>query len=456
MSSHLEVGRVPNAGTGHFGAGTEARSTYPDDRRQKDARQAELASGNLSREQSIRLAVLSLFRDPVPDKCSLLVELSAKDWKKLMRWLDLSGLALYFLDRIVELKLCNLLPTGVFTRLHLNLIDNTERTRHMLLESESIQRNFQRAGISYAVLKGISLWPGAVPKPELRSQFDMDYLVAEPDVPAARDTLEHFGYRLYAVSGRSSEFKKNERPGVSLKDIYKHFDSYGVELHAEAANTNARSVLDRVQWRDVNGMMMPVLNPVDLFLGHGMHTFKHVCGEYVRASQFLEFRRHVLRYLDDERFWSDLRQTAEGNPPVSLGLGLVLSLITEVMGEFAPEALASWTADRLPDRLRLWVQGYGHRVMLGSYPGTKFYLLLQQELEKCGIEGKRSTRRSLLPAQLPPPVIRPSANEGISTRIRRQAMHLGTIFERARFHLIEGLRYAVEARRWRRVEGWPR
>jgi hypothetical protein len=413
-------------------------------------------SQQLKWEQSTRLAILLLFCDPIPEQCSQLVELAAKDWERLMRWLDLSGLALYFLDRVVELRLCNLLPAAVFTRLHLNLIDNTERTRHMLLESMEIQKEFQRAGISYAVLKGISLWPAAVVKPELRSQFDIDYLVEEPEMPAAREFLERAGYRLYAVSGRSWEFKKNERPGVSLKDIYKHFDSYGVELHGSRTEGPEASVLDRVQRREVNGMWMPVLHPVDLFLGHGMHTFKHVCGEYARVSQFLEFRRHVLRYRDDEQFWTDLRQRAEGDRRTRLGLGLVLDVIEDVMGDFVPAALADWTSDCLPDRLRAWARRYGHQVMLGNHPGTKLYLLLQEELELCGIEAKRSRRSSLLPGQLPPPVIRPFANENFSTRIRRHLMQLGTVLERARFHAIEGLRYAVEARRWHKLQGSPR
>lgn len=424
-----------------------------DARAQGGMGQDRSGSRPLTREHLARRAVLSLFCDPVPEQCSHLVELSIRDWERLMKWLDLSGLALYFLDRVVELKLCDLLPTAVFTRLHLNLIDNTERTRAMLLESVEIQKSFQRAGISYAVLKGISLCPCAVPKPELRSQFDLDYLVADRDMAAAREILNRSGYRLYAVSGRSSEFKKNEQPGVSLRDIYKHLNSYGVELHGAEGNTNGPSILDRVQWRDVDGMGMPVLNRLDLFLGHGLHTFKHVCGEYVRASQFLEFRRHVLRYQDDGNFWRELRQMAEGNRRASLGLAIVICLIQDVLGDFAPEALASWTVDVLPERLRRWARTYGHRVVLGSYPGTKLHLLLQQELERYGVGGKRSTRSVLLPAQLPPPVIRPFANENCSTRIRRYVMHLGTIVERAQFHVIEGLRYVVEARRWRRMEG---
>ena len=91
----------------------------------------------------------------------------------------------------------------------------------MIAESIAIQQEFQEARLSYAKLKGLSLWPSSVPRPELRSQFDLDFLVAEESAPEARKILEQRGYRLYVISGRSWEFKLNEKPGVSLKDLYK-------------------------------------------------------------------------------------------------------------------------------------------------------------------------------------------------------------------------------------------
>ena len=451
LNSHLRVEQMSDAGAECFGTGREAAS--PLSKKQSRPERVVATSRRPSREQATRLAVVSLFSDPVPEQCSRLFELSTGDWEKLMRWLDVSGLALYFLDRLTELKLSDLLPPAVFTRMCLNLIDNTERTRQLLLESGEIQKRFQKTRISYAVLKGISLWPDVVSKPELRLQFDLDYLVAEEDIPSARTILEQTGYRLYAVSGRTSEFKKNERPGISLKHIYKHFDSYGVELHSTSGRQDDKAILGRVHWRHVSGISMPVLDPIDLFLGHGLHTFKHLCGEYARASQYVEFRRHVLRHHSDRNFWQEVQLRTRGDRRTRLGLGVVVYLISHVLGEFAPAALSSWTANDLPDGVRLWVHTHGLRVILGSYPGTKLYLLLQQELEKCGIEGQRSTRNILLPRQLPPVVIKPVANENFGIRIRRYVMNATKVVERARFHVVEGLRFALEARRWRRLQG---
>jgi len=411
-----------------------------------------VTSKSMRKELVLREAVLLTFCDPTPEESSRLFCLTAKEWESLLRWLDLSGLALYFLNRLIELDLCDLLPSAVITRLHLNQIDNSQRTQGMLGESVGIQEEFQKADLSYAVLKGLSLWPLSVPSLELRSQFDLDFLVAEDSAPEARRILERRGYRLYAISGRSWEFKRNERPGLSLKHLYKNLPSFAVELHIEPGVKGVISALDRRECRELRGMKMPVLSPVDLMLGQGLHAFKHTCSEFARAAHFLEFRRHVLSRRDDNVFWNDLKCLAENSSKAATGLGVVTLLITRVMGEFAPEALTSWTVDHLSRPVRLWVETYAPRVILGSHPGSKLYLLLQNELELAGMREKRPIRRALLPLCLPPSVIRAFPHEGWSVRARRYRMQFELLVARLGFHLVEGVRFAVESRRWKRVK----
>jgi Uncharacterised nucleotidyltransferase len=404
---------------------------------------------HLSREQSIREAVLLIFCDLQSDRCLQLLNISSKEWQGLLRWLDISGLALYFLDRMMELQLCNVLPSDVLARLQQNLKDNTDRTHGMLAESIVIQQEFQETHLTYATLKGFSLCPFSVPRLELRHQFDLDFLVAEKSVAKARQILERRGYRLYAISGRSWEFKINEMPGVPMKDLYKDLPGRSVELHVEPSTSSSPVLLQRTETRECYGMSMPVLSSIDLFLGQGLHAYKHVCSEFSRTAHLLEFRRHVLARRDDETFWDELRSTAEENPNASLGLGVVTQLITCVMGEFAPEALTNWTASCLPGAARLWVEMYGRRTVFGSFPGSKLYLLLQKELESAGVPAKRSLRGALLPSRLPPAVVRASADEGLPMRVRRYRMQLNLIFSRLRFHVIEGFRYTWESHRWR-------
>jgi hypothetical protein len=414
-----------------------------------------LAANFLNREQLLHEAVLLTFCDPLPQQCARLSNLSERQWWKLQKWLDISGLALYFLDRMVEVQLFDMVPTSVLGRLQQKLHDNIGRTDGMAAESVAIQQELQGADLSYAALKGFSLCPDSVPKPELRHQFDLDFLVAEESAPEARQILERRGYRLYAISGRSWEFKINERPVVSLNDLYKNSPGRAVELHIEAKVPGCPGLLDRVESRDFHGMRMPVLSPVDLFLGQGLHVYKHVFSEFSRAAHLLEFRRHVLLRGNDDRFWDELRSVAEGNPRAVLGLGVVTQLITRVMGDFAPEALTNWTANRLPPSARLWINMYGRRVVFDKFPGSKLYLLLQNELESTGIPSKRSLRESLLPRRLPPAIIRASSRETLAARISRYRLQLNFVLGRLRFHIVEGARYSWESYRWRQIMNRP-
>lgn len=405
----------------------------------------------LRKEQHTREAALLSFCDPLPQQCAALQALSEREWRRLLHWMDISGLALYFFDRIGELQLSDWLPRSVLNRLQKNLADNTERTHSMIIESVAIQRQFQEAHLCYANLKGLSLWPTSVRKPELRSQFDLDFLVAERSASEARRILERIGYRLYLISGRSWEFKRNERANVSLKDLYKAQPSHAVELHIQSDTPGHASLLDRVEIRELYGCRMPVLSPVDLLLGQGIHAYKHVCSEFSRTAHLLEFRRHVLAHRDDQTFWRELQSTAAGNTRASLGLGLVTLLIEHGMGEFAPEALTDWTVRCLPGPARLWVERYGRRAVFGGFPGSKLYLLLQKELESAGVPAKRTLRQSLMPRRLPPPVIRGFPNESLSIRLGRYRLQLRFILLRLRFHIVEGFRYARESRRWQRL-----
>lgn len=405
-------------------------------------------------EQQLREAVLLAFCEPARAECTRLLRLSHSDWQRLLHWLDTSGLALYFLDRIRELGLSEMLPANVIARLERNLADSTLRIEAMIAESIAIQRRFLDAGLSYALLKGFSLWPESVPKLALRSQLDLDFLVAQESAVEARQILEDRGYHLHAVSGRSWEFKSNEGKTPSLKEMYKAGLSRSVELHLEVnpiGNARNASSLSRVERRSLHGLLTPVLSPVDLFLGQGLHLFKHVCSEFARAAHLIEFRRHILARHDDARFWQLLQERTASDSSARMRLGLVIRLISHVMGDFAPLALTAWTADCLPAAAIDWVQFYGRRSVLASFPGSKLYLLLQSVLEDAGLPAKRTLRQALLPRRLPPAIAHRAAGETVRDRMRRYRRQLHFTIFRLRFHIVEGLHYLLESARWRNV-----
>jgi hypothetical protein len=404
----------------------------------------------LNSEQQLREAVLLCFRDPPPVECARLQGLSLRQWKPLLYWLDVSGLALYFLDRITELELCEQLPAAVLSRLQQNLEDNTARTDAMIAECAILHYDFQEAGLSYVTMKGFSLWPISVPRLELRSQLDLDFLMANSSATQARHILEAKGYHLRAISGRSWEFKTNPVGVSSIRDLYKAKPHRTVELHLETPGPPRESQLVRAERRLFHGACMPVLGPADLFLGQGMHLFKHICGSSFRTSHLIEFRRHVRARHHDDRFWMELRLLAERNPRTPIGLGVVILLISQVLGDFAPKALTCWTVDSLPAAVRLWVELYGRKVVFYDPPGSKLYLLLQQELGRAGIPAKRSLRQALLPRGLPHAIAHRAPGETPRDSIRRCCKQLHYIWMRLCFHTVEGLRYLRESARWQK------
>lgn len=408
-------------------------------------------------EHLTREAVLLIFCDPPPQQCSRLLHLSRREWQKLLRWLDLSGLALYFFDRVIELRLVDVIPAPVFESLERRLIQNTQRTLSMTAESIAIQCEFQRAGLRYAVMKGLSLWPNSVPRPELRLQFDLDYLVGDEDLQEARDILVRTGYRPSASSEKCWKFVRNERWTLTLKDVYRDTGSWAVELHDASVGSGRTSPLLRLEWRVLCGLSMPTLSPVDFFLRQGLHAYKDVCSQFFRLSLLIEFYRHVLFRRDDDDFWKALHQEAHGDPQAALGLGVVILLITQVMGEFAPEALTHWTVERLPRPAYLWVVTYGRRIVLGSFPGSKLYRLLKRELAAGVPPAEHPLRYSpgssgpLSPAMLDYPLETFTTRLIRFVRLMRYRMQLDLIPSRLRFYGMEDLRLTWEARRWRRM-----
>ena len=403
---------------------------------------------------AIRRAVFQLFCSRNPASIHTLECFTPGDWRALIPWLHTSGLALYFLDRLKRTQLAHLLPDDVKSHLEQNLLDNVIRTAGMMKELAAIRHGLEAHGLPYAVLKGCSLTPHSVPNQELRHQFDLDFLIAESGISDARHVLEQQGYRLYAISGRSWEFKKDEKIGLGLTDFYKDQSGRTVELHLQSNRTEEPSALARAERRRFGEIEVNVLSPVDLFLGQAMHAYKHLRGEFTRASHLLEFYRHVQARRSDSRFWSELRFRAERSREASLGLGIVTLLMMSVMNVPAPRELTQWTVDILPLEVRRWVRSYGDKVVFADVPGSKLYLLLERALEPSGCRPARSHWEVLLPHRPPPIVIRSAGEESIKKRVRRYRLQLKYLVIRLRFHVAEGLRYGWEARQWsKRLDG---
>ena len=145
-------------------------------------------------------AVVATFRDSAEQSAQRLSALKARDWQRSYHWLDASGMALYFLDKVESLHTESALPAATLERLRGNLADNRQRSSNMLVEFASLNQSFQRAGLVYANLKGFTLSPESCPRPELRCQLDLDFLIDGTQLDLGQRILSKTGYELWAAT----------------------------------------------------------------------------------------------------------------------------------------------------------------------------------------------------------------------------------------------------------------
>src|ERR1700729_3494822 len=87
-----------------------------------------------TRARRLKEAVLASFRSTAAEEEARFAVFGASDWQRILYWLDISGLALYLLDRLTELGVERCIPGAILDRLQQNLAENRERTAALLQE----------------------------------------------------------------------------------------------------------------------------------------------------------------------------------------------------------------------------------------------------------------------------------------------------------------------------------
>ncbi len=401
-------------------------------------------------------AVVGTFRDPIERSLERLAAFTYSEWVRTYHWLDASGMAIYFLHQLEVLGI-----EGDHTRQRRSggcvrtSPTTAARTAAMFAEFTAINRDFQQAGVRYCNLKGFTLLPDSCPDPILRCQLDLDFLVASNDLNRCREMLAATGYALMAVTNSVWEFKAGASEIPRIEDHYKPKAQRSVELHFASPVMTSDShftdaLLERRTTRSWGGLTFPALSDGDQFVGQAMHIFKHLCSAHTRVAWLLEYARHLSVRHNDVSFWQEVRERSQTHRHASIAIGLATLLSSRIFGVTSPAQLDDWTLDRLPAQIRLWADLYGREAVLTDFPGTKLYLLLRDQLAGDDASWKREKRSSLLPVHPPPRIIRASRDDSLGKRLRGYVDQCRFILLRLRFHVTQGLRYLVEAFRWKR------
>jgi hypothetical protein len=393
-------------------------------------------------------AILATFHlSPEENHRARLSSFSRGAWTDTYRWLDASGLALYFLDRIKSLGLEAALPEAVLLRLERNLSDNRERTADNFAELMRINQALTAAGVTFVNLKGISLVPHACADPALRLQLDLDLLIEMRQVQSCGVVLATLDYVLTGVSGSVWEFKSGASSVPSMADLYKPKPQRCVEVHFDASQP-ATVLAARCEWSTWKEFSFPVLGEAERFIAQATHVLKHMRGEWTRLSWLLEFRHSVLHWKDDRAFWQQVRERVSTDKEVQTAIGAAIVLATIAYGSFASEDLASWTVDALDSGLHLWLDRYGRQAIMADFPGTKLYLL---QPDSASPAQRRTKRHRLLPLHNAPRVVYATPGQSLSSRLSGWSAQMSFFCFRLRFHVTEGWRYLLEAPRWKKI-----
>jgi hypothetical protein len=394
----------------------------------------------------LKEAVIASFQRSAIEVASQFRSHSQVDWRAILIWLDISGMALYLLDRLEELGIEDSVPAEIRERLQQNLNRNRQRTAALLREAESVARQFEHAGIPFALLKGITLTPDSVPQPALRWQTDLDFLIAESNAMAATGVLRSLDYSLHATCEKTLEFRSGPMGKHDLANLYRADIQKSLELHCLRRHTGLQDRLTRASTRLLEGIKIPALSAADTMVQQALHLMKHLCGEHTRLSWVLEFSRHVRLRESDHAFWNEVRGIASAEPQADLALAMSLWLTAQLF-EPAPRIDADeWAEDRIPDGVLLWLRRYARDLLLSDSHASKLYLLLRRQLPNR--PAMKDTARLMIPLCLPARITEPVPGETLADRMSRYRIEARYSWQRLCFHLFEGLRLGIEALYW--------
>jgi Uncharacterised nucleotidyltransferase len=355
---------------------------------------------------------------------ALLSRFNFRTWKGIYGWLDASGLALYFLDRLQILRLESSIPPRVLLRLRKNAADNREKTSHLFEEFIKINREFKRAGVSYANLKGFTLAPDAFSEAALRCQLDLDFLIANHDVVRCQQMLQRQGYLLTGIGNDVREFKAGIGDMPSLKDLYKAKQQRCVEMHfADNSNGDCSHFQDdrllRLSFRRWRDLELPILSDSDRFILQAVHLFKHLKGEWTRAAWILEYANFVQFNEQNQTLWIEVQKHVSGSKEIALAVGAATLVSRENFAMPSLPEVLTRAIEQLPPQVNLWIRRYGKRLLFVRFPGTKLYLLLHRALPDAGRKELGEISAKLLPLRRPARVTVNNGNRNLWPQLRR-------------------------------------
>jgi hypothetical protein len=411
------------------------------------------------RDAALKRAILNtLALNPRLADLKALRDCDATKTKKLLLWLDHSGLALYFLHRLQSLNAINRVPEYFYQALESRAPKNRLRAQNMLCEFERLNHSFVRHGAKYCAIKGFTLVPDFCPDPFLRHQTDFDFWIEPASVPKAAVALEECGYKLEESADGEMTFATPLSHIPSHRDdIYDAPRHRQVDLHTVLWHDKdcvpLSAPADCFHWmerRTVQGVSFPSLAPDDMFLLQVVHAFQHLLGSWVRLSWLYELDFFLGNHEHDTDFWEAVSLRTGFDPQLRNALGLILRLTSLLFSRPLPSVLEKWCVAPLPREMEAWVERFGAEWALSDFPGQKLTLFVHKSFFNDAKSWQKYLLGRIFPLHFRSSIME-LANFTCKVKTKAVASRYVRVFGRAAFHVCEAGSLAVNAVRWRRA-----
>ncbi|HWG58238.1 MAG TPA: nucleotidyltransferase family protein [Candidatus Acidoferrales bacterium] len=408
-------------------------------------------------------AVLATLR-ATPDfsQLPLLRRMKPSEQKRLLRWLEISGLAFHFFERLRTGGKLSEIPSEMAESLASKLDANSRRMEDMFAEFRRVNAAFRKRGFRHAFVKGFTLFPDFCADRKLRHQTDIDMLVSPADLDEAGRVLETLGYS--RVPSNNPKESRYATPRTSIpspsEDLFQIQPHREAEIHTSIWETSKRyrveiavpaDLLDRARTRAYDGIELFALAAEDMFLLQLLHAFQHLLGSWVRLSWLWEIHYFMRCNLNQSALWSSAQACGGEDPLLRHACGLIVRLTNRLFDTPVPPVLQAWCVEPLPQKMRAWVDLLGVKWALVDMRGSKLALFVHGDFIADSATRRRHLLRRLIPVAGRPSLGEVSTHSGWA-RFALRIARLRFICRRLWVHVSDVPPLCIEFLRWRRAQ----
>jgi len=372
---------------------------------------------------SAALAALH-FRNPNLED---LARLTDAEWRDALDFTDRSQLTLPLRSSPAR----EAMPPWAQERTDAAAARNLEKLHRVEALYRALDAQLRAAGIDYLALKGLAHCPEFCATAGGRVQYDIDLYTPQESVYAARDAVMALGFEPLQSMER---FPTDHLPALIRKtgwewrgDFFDPEIPIAVEIHFQFWNQRMERLpapgveefWPRRIRREVAGVRMGALSPVDALGFASLHLLKHVVQGSARpfhiyeVAHFLETHTYdrppglsrlqadTEAFADNVTFWAEWR--ALHTPELRRLEAVIFRLAREWFGCHTG-AVAEEEMERLPAATQRWFDEFAASPAQRIFHPAKHELWLHLSLLDSPWDALAVARRRLLPISLPGPV----------------------------------------------------